>query len=239
MQSLNKFSGLFENIGEPAIKEIKKKVLKVIQSATFEGIQEAGQQIISNINTAKEDLWEGVFESLGIGALIGGGAMGVEISTGVDIAPTTEVTGGGKPTQQPSGVGGNVDTEVIEDKDKVRQESDVAQKVEQNLNNLEIEVNDINKAVETIREYMESPTRAEGSKFITTQAVETLRGTGVAEMKFDENDNIILYREGVITPGEPNSFSLEKRFDNQKPYKISKDEIAINTTSTELQKTLQ
>lgn len=101
---LNKFSGLFENIGEPAVKELKEKVVKTVQASTFEGIQEAGQQLISNINTGKEDVWDGVFESLGLGALIGGGAMGVRVTSGVETqaesAPqepanttSTEVTG--------------------------------------------------------------------------------------------------------------------------------------------------
>lgn len=119
---LNKFSGLFENIGEPAIKSLKQKVLKTVNAGTWEGVQEAGQQLISNINTKKDDIWEGVLESLGLGAIIGSGAMVGEISTGKDVSPTTEVTpttaGAEKPTEQPSGTGSGQSPEVIKDEDK-------------------------------------------------------------------------------------------------------------------------
>lgn len=93
--ALNKYSGLFEDIGEPAVKELKKRVIATIQAASGEGIQEAGQQLISNWNTGKRgvDVWDGVLESLGVGAIIGGGAKGIEVSTGADISPTAEVTG--------------------------------------------------------------------------------------------------------------------------------------------------
>lgn len=79
--ALNKYSGIFEEIGEPAVKSIKKQIISTVKSGTGEGIQEAGQQLISNVNTNAEDAWQGVFESFGIGAIIGSGAKGVEITT--------------------------------------------------------------------------------------------------------------------------------------------------------------
>lgn len=90
---LNKASGLFENVGQPIDMKLKDKILSTVRASSFEGIQEGGQQIMSNMTTGKENIWEGVPESVGVGAIIGGGAMGVEVSTGANVAPTTEVTG--------------------------------------------------------------------------------------------------------------------------------------------------
>ena len=90
---LNKASGLFENVGQPIDMKLKEKILSTIRASSFEGIQEGGQQIMSNMTTGKENVWEGVPESVGVGAIIGGGAMGVEVSTGANVSPTTEVTG--------------------------------------------------------------------------------------------------------------------------------------------------
>lgn len=106
----------------------------------------------------------------------------------------------------------------------------VNEKATTNLQNNNIEATPKNVATEIIREYMNMPSQDKG-KYISTQAVEELKGTGVDEMKFDDNGNITLYREGVVNPGEPNSFSLEKKFKNQEAYIVNKDEVAINTTS--------
>jgi len=76
---LNKFSGIFEGLDDSQVKKIKDKILATVNASGWEGIQEAGQQLISNINTGREDVWEGVLESLGIGAIIGGGAMGLQV----------------------------------------------------------------------------------------------------------------------------------------------------------------
>lgn len=81
--ALNKFSGIFDELGEKAVKDLRRRAFLTFNAGLWEGIQEGGQQLRSNIDTVKEDIWEGVWQSIGLGAIIGGGAG--SISTGVQI----------------------------------------------------------------------------------------------------------------------------------------------------------
>ena len=89
----NRFSGIFDKMDNATKTSVKRKILDTLGSATFEGVQEAGQQIMSNLTSNNPDVWQGVLESLGLGAIIGGGAKGLQVTTGADVSPTTEVTG--------------------------------------------------------------------------------------------------------------------------------------------------
>ena len=94
--ALDKVSGIYE-LPKGNLSKIKK-VAEVVKTAGFEGIQEASQQLLSNITTNNDNIWEGVLESLGIGALIGGGVKGTTLSiadtqaTSAPITPPTPKT---------------------------------------------------------------------------------------------------------------------------------------------------
>lgn len=61
------------NVLGPLSPEARNMARRAFMSAGTEGVQEFGQQIISNINTGRP--WdEGVYESAAIGAILGGGA---------------------------------------------------------------------------------------------------------------------------------------------------------------------
>lgn len=80
----NKYGGLFDGG--------KKTFKNIVGSASGEGIQEAFQQLSSNITTNESDVMSGVFESLGVGAILGGGTKlilpsGEEVS----IKPKNEI----------------------------------------------------------------------------------------------------------------------------------------------------
>lgn len=79
----NKYSGVFD-AKKGAGQTNKQKIIDIISGASFEGVQEGTQQLISNITTKAEDVWEGVFESLGVGAIIGGGVKGLQASKVVE-----------------------------------------------------------------------------------------------------------------------------------------------------------
>ena len=70
-------------------------------------------------------------------------------------------------------------------------------------------------------------------KNINTEILKPIKGTGVDELSFDNDGYITLYRSGDVTPGIPNSFSLEKS-NSQIPYKVKKDDILVNTNSKAL-----
>lgn len=208
---LNKFSGLFEGIDKPALATVKEKVIKTVQGGSFEGIQEAGQQLISNINTGKKDIWDGVWESLGLGALIGSGSAVGEISTGKSQEiPTTEVTNAevsASPTTSESV------TAPVQTVQTVSTAAPV-----------------LNEAVQNVQKYIQTP-----EVKLTDNTIETLKNEkiGVEELKFNDSNQITLYRDGNVEAGKPNSFSLDKTA-GQEAYTLNKDEIILNTNSNKL-----
>ena len=110
-------------------------------------------------------------------------------------------------------------------------------KAVQNLRGQNIEVNDLNEAIENIREYMITAggTTERTSESITPKTTLTLsqKKIGVQDLPFDENGNITLYRKGDVSVDNPNSYSIEQKA-GQEAFTVNRDEILINTTSQEL-----
>lgn len=120
--------------------------------------------------------------------------------------------------------------EIVQESTTLLDQGATKTKAIKNLEATDIAINDESISVETIKNYIVQK-ESESGKFITKEAVEKLRGLGVDELEFDKDGKITLYREGPVTVGEPNSFSWIKTSDNQKEYKLSKDEIAVNIDS--------
>jgi hypothetical protein len=74
----NRFSGIFDDVSEQAIKSFYKKAVNVLGTAGIESIQEGSQQVISNLATDRP-YNEGLMESMGFGAIFGGGLQTFKI----------------------------------------------------------------------------------------------------------------------------------------------------------------
>jgi len=75
-------------------------IRKTIMSASAEGTQEALQQVASNLSTGK-DMMEGVPESLGIGAILGGAVSPLNLGGTTENTPQLEPSeGASKPTEE-------------------------------------------------------------------------------------------------------------------------------------------
>jgi len=94
---LNKWSGIFDKVDDidltPAMKDsiikiIKKHLIRGGKGTVFEGLQEGGQQVISNIETGRP-VWEGVWMSTLVGAVVGGTTA---VATGGKVTTPTQVT---------------------------------------------------------------------------------------------------------------------------------------------------
>lgn len=100
------------------------------------------------------------------------------------------------------------------------------------LDDAGIEATPKNIAAEALIEYIAVGTG--NIKNINTEILEPIKGLGVNDLMFDKDGYITLYRDGDVTEGIPNSFSLQQKSINQVPYKVNKEDILVNTNSKEV-----
>lgn len=85
-------------------------------------------------------------------------------------------------------------------------------------------------AVEDIRTYMSNPQT--GIKPETVKAMQ--KENIIGGLDFDKDGKVTLYRVGELKDGQPQSYSLTKKFDTQEPVKVSKEDVVVNTTDPKL-----
>lgn len=85
-------------------------------------------------------------------------------------------------------------------------------------------------AVEDIRTYMSNPQT--GIKPETVKAMQ--KENIIGGLDFDKDGKVTLYRVGELKDGQPQSYSLTKKFDTQEPVKVSREDVVVNTTDPKL-----
>jgi len=87
-------------------------------------------------------------------------------------------------------------------------------------------------SIDNIKSYIVNP-----SVKLTDETINALKQQkiGINELPFNKENNIVLWRDGDIEVGKPNSYSLIQKFDTQKPYIINKNEVLVNTNSKQLE----
>jgi len=88
-------------------------------------------------------------------------------------------------------------------------------------------------ATEVLRQYQNLPPSST-IKNITPESIKSIVGTGVNELTFSPENTITLWRDNDPKVGQVNSFSLEKKFETQKPYVVNKADIAVNMSGEEI-----
>ncbi len=225
-----------------------KSFKKAVNGYISEFFQEASQTLNSNYFTGKQ-LWQGVVESGFIGGFAGG-VLSISLPSGEsfnvklkeegggfenDIIPQVlleqEITPQTKPpftkpesisTVRPGLESATSITSTTETKDP-RVES-VTSIVD------DPQPTQLNEAVKNVQRYIQTPEVKLTDP--TLKALEQAK-VGVDELKFGEDNTIVLYRDGNVEAGKPNSYSLDKKY-GQKAYTLNKDEVILNTNSKKL-----
>lgn len=109
------------------------------------------------------------------------------------------------------------------------------EKASADLTSQGIEADPKSIATEVLRQYQNLPP-SNTIKNITPESIKSIVGTGVNELTFSPENTITLWRDNNPKVGQVNSFSLEKKFETQKPYVVNKADIAVNMSGEEIVK---
>jgi len=195
----NKFGGLFDSG--------KKTLKKIIGTATAEGTQEAFQQLTSNITTNNPNPLEGVFESLGVGAVIGGGTKLVLPSGEVVQITGEQEKGDGVAIEDAKNIKDISPDQIIGGTvPEVQTNVEVTDETLKTLVKLDSAIanykGDQGVTVLPSKEVTLSPALRELTDLSSKPEVIAKTQAQVATLPRDEDGKITLYRVGTLRPGD-------------------------------------